>query len=140
MNFEISDYLVEGDNKFGGSCLFVTLQQAGWKTKTSGDFTVFLEMFTCMLFQKVHVQDLFVKGDYDYQQKAGQLDIDLKTVGDYEDKKIKYVLSDYEGIVTEGDASVNGDGELSVSLENLKFKPWSAESPKLYNLILHVLG
>ena len=40
------------------------------------------------------------------KQKAGQLDIDLKTVGDYEDKKIKYVLSDYEGIVTEGDASV----------------------------------
>ena len=37
---------------------------------------------------KVHVQDLFVKGDYDYQTKAGQLDIDLKTVGDYEDKKI----------------------------------------------------
>lgn len=88
---------------------------------------------------KVHVQDLFVKGDYDYQTKAGQLDIDLKTVGDYEDKKIKYVLSDYEGIVTEGDASVNGDGELSVSLENLKIKPWSAESPKLYDLILHVL-
>ena len=88
---------------------------------------------------KVHVQDLFVKGDYDYQTKTGQLDIDLKTVGDYEDKKIKYVLSDYEGIVTEGDASVNGDGELSVSLEGLQIKPWSAESPKLYDLILHVL-
>ena len=50
----------------------------------------------------------------------------MKTVGDYEDKKIKYVLSDHEGIVKEGDASVNADGELSVSLENLKIKPWSA--------------
>ena len=56
-----------------------------------------------------------------------------------EDKKIKYVLSDHEGIVKEGDASVNADGELSVSLEDLQIKPWSAESPKLYNLTLHVL-
>ena len=28
------------------------------------------------------------------------------------------------------------DGELSVSLEDLQIKPWSAESPKLYNLTL----
>ena len=48
------------------------------------------------------------------------MDIDLKTVGDYEDKKIKYVLSDHEGIVTEGDASVKADGELSVSIEDLQ--------------------
>ncbi|MFR3960424.1 MAG: hypothetical protein ACLTZB_07625 [Streptococcus salivarius] len=67
------------------------------------------------------------------------MDIDLKTVGDYEDKKIKYVLSDHEGIVTEGDASVNADGELSVSLENLKNQTLSAESPKLTILTLHVL-
>ena len=38
-----------------------------------------------------------------------------------------------------GDASVNADSELSVSLEDLQIKPWSAESPKLYNLTLHVL-
>ena len=56
-------------------------------------FTVFLEMFHLYAIPKVHVQDLFVKGDYDYQTKAGQFDIDLKTVGDYEDKKIKLCSS-----------------------------------------------
>ena len=52
------------------------------------------------------------------KSKAGQLDIDLRLLVITKIMKIKYVLSDYEGIVTEGDASVNGDGELSVSLEN----------------------
>ena len=136
--FEISDYLVEGDNKL--AVAVYRYSTASWLEDQ--DFWrlygIFRDVYLYAI-PKVHVQDLFVKGDYDYQTKAGQLDIDLKTVGDYEDKKIKYVLSDYEGIVTEGDASVNGDGELSVSLENLKIKPWSAESPKLYDLILHVL-
>ncbi len=54
-----------------GSCLSLP-QQAGWKTKTSGDCTVFQRMFTCMLFQKFNVCDIFVKGAYDYQTKAGQ--------------------------------------------------------------------
>lgn len=136
--FEISDYLVEGDNKL--AVAVYRYSTASWLEDQ--DFWrlygIFRDVYLYAI-PKVHVQDLFVKGDYDYQTKTGQLDIDLKTVGDYEDKKIKYVLSDHEGIVTEGDASVNGDGELSVSLENLKIKPWSAENPKLYNLTLHVL-
>lgn len=136
--FEISDYLVEGDNKL--AVAVYRYSTASWLEDQ--DFWrlygIFRDVYLYAI-PKVHVQDLFVKGDYDYQTKAGQLDIDLKTVGDYEDKKIKYVLSDHEGIVKEGDASVNADGELSVSLENLKIKPWSAESPKLYNLTLHVL-
>ena len=136
--FEISDYLVEGDNKL--AVAVYRYSTASWLEDQ--DFWrlygIFRDVYLYAI-PKVHVQDLFVKGDYDYQTKAGQLDIDLKTVGDYEDKKIKYVLSDHEGIVKEGDASVNADGELSVSLEDLQIKPWSAESPKLYNLTLHVL-
>ena len=136
--FEISDYLVEGDNKL--AVAVYRYSTASWLEDQ--DFWrlygIFRDVYLYAI-PRVHVQDLFVKADYDYQTKIGQLDIDLKTVGDYEDKKIKYVLSHHEGIVTEGDESVNGDGELSVSLEDLQIKPWSADSPKLYNLTLHVL-
>ena len=97
--FEISDYLVEGDNKL--AVAVYRYSTASWLEDQ--DFWrlygIFRDVYLYAI-PRVHVQDLFVKADYDYQTKIGQLDIDLKTVGDYEDKKIKYVLSHHEGIVT----------------------------------------
>ena len=83
--FEISDYLVGGDNKL--AVAVYRYSTASWLEDQ--DFWrlygIFRDVYLYAI-PKVHVQDLFVKGDYDYQTKAGQLDIDLKTVGDYEDK------------------------------------------------------
>ena len=56
-------------------------------------------------------------------------------------RRLNMFFPDYEGIVTEGYASVNGDGELSVSLVNLKNQNLGVlESPKLYDSILHAFG
>ena len=73
---------------------------------------------------KVHIQDVFVKQDY--QQGKGVLNVDVKLAGGKAPVEAK--LYDAEGnLVAEG---------LNATVENAK--PWTAETPYLYTLEIAV--
>lgn len=80
---------------------------------------------------EIHVRDMKVIADYDYENGNGILATELDIIGD-SDYEIKLTLTDKNGIkVYEGNTA-----NVSASIPDIM--PWSAEQPNLYTLTAEI--
>ena len=80
---------------------------------------------------EIHVRDMKVIADYDYENGNGILTTELDIIGE-KDYSVKLTLTDKNGIkVYESDTA-----DVSASIPNVM--PWSAEQPNLYTLTAEI--
>ena len=80
---------------------------------------------------EIHVRDMKVIADYDYENGNGILATELDIIGD-SDYEIKLTLTDKNGIkVYEGNTA-----NVSASIPDIM--PWSAEQPNLYTITVEI--
>lgn len=130
--FELTDYLVEGDNKL--AVAVYKYSTASWLEDQ--DFWRLTGIFRDVYLYAIpetHIQDIFVKADYNPDTEYGSLSYDLKFEGNLDD--IDLVVD-----VKNADTLVGGELEkltgtaYSNNLEDLEVSPWSAEKPTLYDV------
>ncbi len=128
--FNITPYLKEKNNK-----LVVEVYRystASWLEDQ--DFWRFSGIFRDVYLYavpEIHVRDMKVIADYDYENGNGILATELDIIGD-SDYEIKLTLTDKNGIkVYEGNTA-----NVSASIPDIM--PWSAEQPNLYTITAEI--
>lgn len=128
--FNITPYLKEKNNKLAVEVY--RYSTASWLEDQ--DFWRFSGIFREVYLYavpEVHVRDMKVIADYDYENGSGVLTTELDIVGK-NDYAVKLTLTDKNGNkVYESDAT-----NVTASIPNVK--PWSAENPYLYTLIAEI--
>lgn len=126
--FEITNFLHKGKNRlavevYKRSSASWLEDQDMWRF-----FGIFREVYLYAI-PSLHIKDMFIKPLLDANYEKGILDIKAETVGEPAAASLE-LLDD--GIkMFEAPIEVKGDS-LSLHMEGLVIKPWSAESPKLY--------
>ncbi|MBQ8177003.1 MAG: beta-galactosidase, partial [Oscillospiraceae bacterium] len=130
--FNITPYLKEKDNKLAVEVY--RYSTASWLEDQ--DFWRFSGIFREVYLYavpEVHVRDMKVIADYDYENGSGVLTTELDIVGE-SDYSVKLTLTDKNGNkVYEGDAA-----NVTASIPDVK--PWSAEAPNLYTLTAEIIA
>ena len=128
--FNITPYLKEKNNKFAVEVY--RYSTASWLEDQ--DFWRFSGIFRDVYLYavpEIHVRDMKVIADYDYENGNGILATELDIIGD-SDYEIKLTLTDKNGIkVYEGNTA-----NVSASIPDIM--PWSAEQPNLYTLTAEI--
>ena len=128
--FNITPYLKEKGNKLAVEVY--RYSTASWLEDQ--DFWRFSGIFRDVYLYavpEIHVRDMKVIADYDYENGNGILTTELDIVGK-NDYAVKLTLTDKNGNkVYESDAT-----NVTASIPNVK--PWSAENPYLYSLIAEI--
>ena len=124
--FNITPYLKEKNNKLAVEVY--RYSTASWLEDQ--DFWRFSGIFRDVYLYavpEIHVRDMKVIADYDYENGNGILATELDIIGD-SDYEIKLTLTDKNGIkVYEGNTA-----NVSASIPDIM--PWSAEQPNLYTI------
>lgn len=122
--FDITAYLKEKDNRLAVEVY--KFSSASWLEDQ--DFWRFSGIFRDVYIYavpKIHVRDMKITADFDYEKCIGVLNAQLDITGSG-DCSVKTYLKDIEG-----NAVFEGSGTaVSASIANIK--PWSAETPYLY--------
>lgn len=128
--FNITPYLKEKNNKLAVEVY--RYSTASWLEDQ--DFWRFSGIFRDVYLYavpEIHVRDMKVIADYDYENGNGILATELDIIGD-SDYEIKLTLTDKNGIkVYEGNTA-----NVSVSIPDIM--PWSAEQPNLYTITAEI--
>ncbi len=128
--FNITPYLKEKNNKLAVE--FYRYSTASWLEDQ--DFWRFSGIFRDVYLYavpEIHVRDMKVIADYDYENGNGILATELDIIGD-SDYEIKLTLTDKNGIkVYEGNTA-----NVSASIPDIM--PWSAEQPNLYTITAEI--
>ncbi|MDO5150810.1 MAG: glycoside hydrolase family 2 TIM barrel-domain containing protein [Oscillospiraceae bacterium] len=128
--FSITPYLKEKNNKLAVEVY--RYSTASWLEDQ--DFWRFSGIFRDVYLYavpEIHVRDMKVIADYDYENGNGILTTELD-VTDKSDYSVKLTLTDKNGNkVYEGDTA-----NVSTSIPNVQ--PWSAEQPDLYTLTAEI--
>lgn len=128
--FNITTYLKEKNNKLAVEVY--RYSTASWLEDQ--DFWRFSGIFRDVYLYavpEIHVRDMKVIADYDYENGNGILATELDIIGD-SDYEIKLTLTDKNGIkVYEGNTA-----NVSASIPDIM--PWSAEQPNLYTLTAEI--
>ena len=128
--FNITPYLKEKNNKLAVEVY--RYSTASWLEDQ--DFWRFSGIFRDVYLYavpEIHVRDMKVIADYDYENGNGILATELDIIGD-SDYEIKLTLTDKNGIkVYEGNTA-----NVSASIPDIM--PWSAEQPNLYTLTAEI--
>lgn len=128
--FNISPYLKEKNNKLAVEVY--RYSTASWLEDQ--DFWRFSGIFRDVYLYavpEIHVRDMKVIADYDYENGNGILATELDIIGD-SDYEIKLTLTDKNGIkVYEGNTA-----NVSASIPDIM--PWSAEQPNLYTITAEI--
>lgn len=128
--FSITPYLKEKNNKLAVEVY--RYSTASWLEDQ--DFWRFSGIFRDVYLYavpEIHVRDMKVIADYDYENGNGILTTELD-VTDKSDYNVKLTLTDKNGNkVYEGDTA-----NVSTSIPNVQ--PWSAEQPDLYTLTAEI--
>ena len=121
--FNITKYLKKGQN-------LIAMQVMRWcdgsylEDQDFWRFTGIAREVYLYATPKAHIQDIFVKQDY--QDGKGLLDVDVKVAG----KGLKV-----EAQLLDADGKKVADG-LQATVANVK--PWTAETPNLYTLLIYM--
>ncbi|MBQ8012642.1 MAG: DUF4981 domain-containing protein, partial [Oscillospiraceae bacterium] len=130
--FNITPYLKEKGNKLAVEVY--RYSTASWLEDQ--DFWRFSGIFREVYLYavpEIHVRDMKVIADYDYENGNGILNTELDIVGK-NDYAIKLTLTDKNGNkVYEGDAA-----NVTASIPDVM--PWSAEAPNLYTLTAEIIA
>ena len=128
--FNITPYLKEKNNKLAVEVY--RYSTASWLEDQ--DFWRFSGIFRDVYLYavpEIHVRDMKVIADYDYENGNGILATELDIIGD-SDYEIKLTLTDKNGIkVYEGNTA-----NVSTSIPDIM--PWSAEQPNLYTITAEI--
>ena len=128
--FNITPYLKEKNNKLAVEVY--RYSTASWLEDQ--DFWRFSGIFRDVYLYavpEIHVRDMKVIADYDYENGNGILATELDIIGD-SDYEIKLALTDKNGIkVYEGNTA-----NVSASIPDIM--PWSAEQPNLYTITAEI--
>ena len=128
--FNITPYLKEKNNKLAVEVY--RYSTASWLEDQ--DFWRFSGIFRDVYLYavpEIHVCDMKVIADYDYENGNGILATELDIIGD-SDYEIKLTLTDKNGIkVYEGNTA-----NVSTSIPDIM--PWSAEQPNLYTITAEI--
>jgi len=129
--FNITPYLKEKDNKLAVEVY--RYSTASWLEDQ--DFWRFSGIFREVYLYavpEIHVRDMKVIADYDYENGTGILTTELDIVGE-SDYSVKLTLTDKDGNkVYESDAA-----NVTASIPDVM--PWSAEAPNLYTLTAEII-
>lgn len=134
--FEITDYLRDGSNKLAVEVY--KRSSASWIEDQ--DFWRFSGIFREVYLYAVpsiHVQDLFIRAKLDETYENGILSLEWKLLGDAKGASMEILLSDRDGNcvykeTTDAEAGCIKDRPIG------RVKPWSAETPDLYDLELRI--
>ena len=130
--FSITPYLKEKNNKLAVEVY--RYSTASWLEDQ--DFWRFSGIFRDVYLYavpEIHVRDMKVIADYDYENGNGILTTELDVTGK-SDYSVKLTLTDKNGNkVYEGDTA-----NVSTSIPNVQ--PWSAEQPDLYTLTAEIIA
>ena len=128
--FSITPYLKEKNNKLAVEVY--RYSTASWLEDQ--DFWRFSGIFRDVYLYavpEIHVRDMKVIADYDYENGNGIITTELDIIGE-KDYSVKLTLTDKNGIkVYESDTA-----DVSASIPNVM--PWSAEQPDLYTLTAEI--
>lgn len=128
--FNLTPYIKEKNNKLAVEVY--RYSTASWLEDQ--DFWRFSGIFRDVYLYavpEIHVRDMKVIADYDYENGNGILATELDIIGD-SDYEIKLTLTDKNGIkVYEGNTA-----NVSASIPDIM--PWSAEQPNLYTLTAEI--
>ncbi len=127
--FNITPYLKEKDNRLAVEVY--RYSTASWLEDQ--DFWRFSGIFRDVYLyavSEIHVRDMKLTADYDYENGNGILsaELDISGGGEY---TVETALSDEGEIIYKGNLK-----SFSVVLENIS--PWSAEEPKLYTFSVFI--
>ncbi len=137
--FKISDYLEEGDN-------VIALQVYRF---TSGSFLECQDYWRltginrhCFLWSapKSGLRDFYYTTDLDesYTDATVRINASISGVESLSGGKLEVMIKDNSSVIAQSSVSVDGSGELSLSLDVSNPLKWSAEAPNLYDLILRL--
>ncbi len=132
-DFELTPYLVEGENK-------LAVQVFKWTASSwceDQDFFRFSGIYRSVYLYtvpKAHVQDICIRTLLDDQYKDADLEIKCKASGA---GRIGLTLHDGKGIVAQAQADM--DDEFVVTIPVKEPALWSAEEPNLYELLVEVM-
>lgn len=130
--FNITPYLKEKDNKLAVEVY--RYSTASWLEDQ--DFWRFSGIFRDVYLYavpEIHIRDMKVIADYDYENKSGVLNTDLDIVGE-RDFSVRLTLFDCNGnMVFESD-------KQSVGTVIPDVMSWSAEEPNLYTLTAEIIS
>ena len=135
--FDVTGYLKETGNKLAVEVY--KRSSASWLEDQ--DFFRFSGIFRevyLYAIPEVHVRDLFVKAGLDDSYQSGTLSADLELMG-AEDVCVTadVTLQDLSG-ETIWETSVPGASRLHIEAEGFRVRPWSAEEPNLYELVIRL--
>lgn len=141
--FDITKYLIKGENTIAVKVLKWcdgSYFESQDKWRISG---IFRDVYL-LAFPKTHIWDYFVKANLDDSYKTGlfSAEVLVRNLGEKaENGAVRAVLYDGKDIVFEGTAEFAGidkdrQSQLKFSCNIENVKPWSAESPYLYTLVL----
>lgn len=134
--FELSKYCVSGKNKL--AVMVVKFSTGSWLEDQ--DFWRFSGIFRDVYLYsipEIHVNDIFVRGNLENDYRDGNLNIDLKLIGNLKGS-LEFILLDGNKEVLKWTEAINNNTVYTnKNLDNVK--QWSAEVPNLYNLIIKVL-
>ena len=130
--FNITPYLKEKNNKLAVEVY--RYSTASWLEDQ--DFWRFSGIFREVYLytvSEIHVRDMKVIADYDYENGSGILTTEFDIIGE-SDYSVKLTLTDKNGnMVYEGDAA-----NVTASIPDVM--PWSAEEPNLYTLTAEIIA
>ena len=134
--FDISKYLVEGSNVIGVEvyrwCTGSWLEcQDMWRLGG-----IFRDVYIYST-EKEYIRDYEINAEPDSTLRDGYLDVTVKTNGAYEGLSIDMSVIDSDGTVVALDSQyANEDHVTKMKAIVTSVKPWSAESPNLYTVVL----
>lgn len=134
--FEITKYLVEGENK-------LAVQVYKWSSGSwleDQDFWRFSGIFREVYLYTVpksHIWDMHIKQNIDDSYEMATLEVDMRIEGKLEGKVIGKLLDINYNVIVETNININEEKTLNLQIINPKL--WSAEKPYLYKLYLILL-
>jgi beta-galactosidase len=134
--FDITNHLVEGSNVIGVEvyrwCTGSWLEcQDMWRLGG-----IFRDVYIYTT-EKEYIRDFEVHAEPDSTLRDGYLDVTVKTNGAYESLSVDMSVIDSDGTVVALDSQyVNEDHIAKLKSIVTSVKPWSAEAPNLYTVVL----
>ena len=133
--FDVSEYLATGENSIAA----MVVQWSSGSYLEDQDFWSIsgLERSVELLAEPAtRVNDFFVHAGLDNAFDKGEFEVDIDVAGDPDGATLSYSLFDDAGTIAAGQAPATAS--VSFSADSLDVRPWTAETPNLYTLLLEL--
>lgn len=135
--FDVTDYVTAGDNTIAA---MVVQWSSGSYLEDQDFWSVSGLERSVELFAEppVRIDDYFVRAGLDESNTSGQLEIDVRVAGVPDGATLTYTLFDGDAALLRRNAEATA--AMALTVRNLDIRPWTAETPNLYTLLLELVG